>query len=367
MHLTNGSLLFSGKVWFQQEDGTEDSAYTEVTAYDHLIYLTKRMCKTPQSFAPAHQPNHIDWVLGDEFEPGPCNLADPTKVIEEYVTGPLILKAFIDATNDCDGASPISVASAAGGGPDLTGFPVDWPMDIGTFANILLETGQLDIVVNPGYGASSVNLYNGDYGTDRTGSVIFNYGTGSFNSRAVSRTSDMEDLTNALWYLLGPKRPQFNQDIQHWAGSLTPSGPHDIDTWVDPADLTPPRVSHPYHQWDPSRSLRWNASRGVYGYMQEIQIHDSKEDENDIRFLFERMYNNEAYIRALPRTFVSASPDRSTAAPSFFVGDRISITAGSMIGGGLFGGSMRVYSYTYNIDTDGVGEITEIDGSADQE
>ena len=111
---------------------------------------------------------------------------------------------------------------------------------------------------------------------------------------------------------------------------------------------------------------RWMGSRGIYGYMQEIQVHDAKQDENNIRFLFEEMYNNEAYIRAIPRTFVAAKPDRSTSAPGFNVADKISVSAGSILGGG-YSGAQRVYSFEVSIDADGIGEITQITASADQE
>src|SRR4249920_2013786 len=76
LHLYNGSLLFSGPVWFPEATGDVDAAYTEITAYDHLIYLSKRQCKTPISYPlpPVPNPpppNHV---------PGPCNLADPSDV-----------------------------------------------------------------------------------------------------------------------------------------------------------------------------------------------------------------------------------------------------------------------------------------------
>ena len=78
------------------------------------------------------------------------------------------------------------------------------------------------------------------------------------------------------------------------------------------------------------------------------------------------MYENEAYLRAVPRTFSSIKPDRSSAALGFFVGDLITLQAGSVLGGG-FSGTQRVYAYEYSIDPDGIGEITEITASADQE
>jgi len=359
LRLSNGGLLFSGPIWYQQQQGAEDAAYTELTAYDDLIYLGKRMCKTPADWPD----NNFPIIPPDPAaEPGPCNLADPTKVILDFITAPEILAAFINATNDCDGPMPLSVGSVASGGDDMTGFPTDWPMDIDTFASILLTTGVLDIVVSPGYNSSTVNLWNGDYGTDRTGSVVVQYATGAFNARSANRTIDMDEVINALWYLLGPKDPWYTNDIQHWKGSLTPDGAHDIDTWRDPTG-----GSHPWHPWPAGLISRWNSSRSSYGYMQQIDIHDSKEDENKIRFLFERMYANEAKIRAVPRTFVSMGLDRTTGPPTFFVGDLITTTAGSTVGGGGFSGAQRVYGYELSIDTDGVAEYTSIDASADQE
>ena len=104
LRLYNGGLLFSGPVWYQQQDGSEDVAYTELTAYDHLIYLSKRMCKTPAGWPDFNFPE-----FNPPTEPGACNLADPTKVILDYITAPEILATFIQATADCDGSFPITV------------------------------------------------------------------------------------------------------------------------------------------------------------------------------------------------------------------------------------------------------------------
>src|SRR4029079_10065770 len=73
MHLSNGGLLFSGPVWMPEDQGDADATYTVITAYDHLIYLYKRMCKTPIDYPPNDPPD----------EPGPCNLADPSKVLTD--------------------------------------------------------------------------------------------------------------------------------------------------------------------------------------------------------------------------------------------------------------------------------------------
>jgi hypothetical protein len=359
LHLTNGSLLFSGPVWFQQDDGTEDVTYTELTAYDHLIYFSKRLCKTPAGW-PA---NSWPPIPGTDpaFEPGPCNLADPSKVITDFIHAPEILAEFINATNDCDpGGFPISVGSVASSLTSVEGIPSDWPMDLSTMADFLLGTGQLDIIVNPGYGSSSVDLYAGadaPAGTDRTGSVSIQYGTGSFNAPQANRTSDMEIVTNALWYLLGPKLPQYDLDVTHWAGSITPTAANAGGDGAGGIPGTP---------WPGSLVAKWTNSRSVYGYMQEIQVHDSREDEDGIRPLFEEMFANEALIRANPRVIVAPSPDRASGSgPAFFVADRISVSAGSQLSGG-FSGGFRVYEYEIAIDADGVAAYTELVGSDDQ-
>jgi hypothetical protein len=351
MHLYNGGLLFSGPVWYIQADGDENAGYLEVTAYDHLVYLTKHLCKTGSGYPPEDFPEN-----SPPTSPGPCNLADPTRVITDNVTATEVFAAFINATQYCDpGSFPVSVNSVATGGPSIEGFPTDFPMSLATMADTLLGTGQLDIIVNPGFGSSTVDLYNGDAGTNRTGSVVLQYATGSFNSRRANRTRDMDEVINALWYLLGPKLDKYTGDISHWMGSITPTAPYDCD--YHPTNCT----------WPPSLISRWTGSRATYGYMQEVQVHDSRDDEQKIRDLFVEIYANEAYIRAVPRTFASVTPDRSASAPGFAVADLITLTGGPILGGAAFTGGFRVYGFEVSIDVDGIGEITSIEGSTDQE
>lgn len=346
MHLYHdATLLFSGPVWYQQNDGDPDAAYTELTAYDHLIYLSKRMAKTSASYPDYDPPD----------EPGPCNLADPVKMILDYVTAPEIVAAFIQATMDCDppepppSVLPLTVTSVATGGVDVTGLPADWPMEIDRVIDLLLSTGQLDVILTPGIGSSGVALTNGGYGNDLTGSVLLQYATGGFTAQRAGRTQDLEEMINALWYLLGPKRPQYDQDVSHWAGSITRTAPHVGGTWP------------------PALLSRLASSITTYGYMTEIQVHDTREDENDVRPLYEERWANEAHIRAVPRTFANFSPNRSsTAGPPFFPGDLVTVAAGSVLNGG-FTAAERVYEYEMTIDPDGIAEYSDLVTSADQE
>lgn len=360
LHLYNGgTLLFSGPVWYQENTGSEDAAYTQLTAYDHTIYFVKRLCKTG-----------IDYTTVDRHDlehfPGPCNLANPVAVFADFDTATEIMGEFIQATIDCDndkgpgpgGVAPFALGSVATGGASVTGAPSDWPMDIATMANNLLSTGQLDIVVNPGIGTSTIDLYNGDYGNDLSGSVILQYATGSFTARTGNRTEDMEEMTNALWYLLGPKRPWYAGDVAHWAGSITPTAPNagpDGDGGI------------PGPSWPVELSSRWTSGRAQYGYMQEIQINDTKEDEQTTsRPYFEEMYANEAYIRAVTRVFSNLNPNRFSTAPTFYVGDFVGIQSGAAMGA-VVSGKERVYEYELTIDTDGVAEFTSLVTSPSQD
>lgn len=316
---SGGGLVFSGPCWYSQAEGGPDSAYAEVTGYDHLVYLGKRLCKTDTG-----------------------NLITPGSVIEDEITGPAILAAYINNTISVDGPLPLAVASVAGGGADLSGVPTAFPMSIENMRALLVSSGQLDVILTPGIGGSSVNLYNGDYGNDLSGSVSFDYATGNFNCQIATVTVDMEDVINALWYLLGPRVSE-----TRWRGSITPTAPHVGGTW--PGALT----------------ARFLGSRSTYGYMQEIRVFDDNEDENSIRELFEEEWANEAWIRATPRVFASIRPERGIS-PSFGVGDLISVSAGSTLHGG-FSGTQRVYEVEWKTDYDGIIECVEILTSADQE
>jgi len=356
MHLTNGGLLFSGPVWFIDDSGDADATYTEITAYDHLIYMNKRLCKTGTDYPDPPGP-------ATPNEPGPCNLADPHKVILDYGTAPGILGYFIGHADDCPNEAPypwqIQLGSVAAGGDDMTGIPAEWPMSIADMAEMLLSSGELGIIVNPGYGASTVDLTNGGIVNDLTGSVSINYATGAFNAQTASKTGDMEDVVNALWYLLGPRVHFYAQDISHWRGSITPTAQN------SGYDGNKPN-GEPATPWPSEFTARLTGSRGSYGYMQEIQIHDEKEDEQTtVRPMFERMYQKEAFLRAEPRIFVDIKPERATGTGSpFGVGDLIGVSAGARLGGG-YSGSILVYEFEINVDADGVAEYTQIIGSPD--
>jgi len=311
------TLKFAGPVWYSQREGGVNAAYTELTAYDDRIYLAKRMCKNTSG-----------------------NLITPGQTILDEVTAPEILAAFINATLSFDGDMPIDLGTVETGGADVSGVPTNFPMSIDRMRHLLTSTGQLDQVLTPGTLISNLDLLD-DYDNDLSGSVVYEYATGAHNAQVATYTVDMADVINALWYLLGPRLTE-----ERWRGSITPTAPHPGGTW--PAALV----------------TQFTNSRTLYYYMQEIQVFDDKGDENSIRPLFEQEWANEAWIRAVPRTFASIRPERGLA-PAFAVGDQIGVEAGALLDGG-FSGAQTVYGFDWATDYDGVDEVEELLTSADQ-
>ena len=312
-----GSLIFSGKVAQPQASGDADSAYIEITAYDHLIHLKDRMVKTSTG-----------------------NLITPTAVNTD---APGMFFEYLQNTRTFDrGPFPLSVNSYAGGGIEVWGALSNFPMDLEQMRQLLVATGQLDIYVNPGIGASTLDLENGDSGADLSGSVVYEYDVGSNNARVGTITVDTDQVRNAIWYLLAPRISE-----TRWKGSITPTAPHKGGTW--PAELL----------------ARIAMSRALYGYKQEIQTKDETGAGFYLRPMYEATWAEEAWLRAVPRTLVSVLPRRGTF-PSFRPGDKIGVAAGASLNGG-FSGAQRVYEMTVSEDADGAISIDDILTSADGE
>jgi hypothetical protein len=325
LHVYSGATLkFSGPVWSVQPEGGVDAAYTELTAYDHRIHLTKRLCKANST----HNAG---------------NLITPGSVIRDFVSAPQIMAAYITNTVFIDGDMPLGVGTVDLDGADVTGAPMDFPMSIDRMRANLTSTGQLDQVLHPGIGESTVDFLN-DYSNDS--GTLFEYATGSHNCQIATVTVSMDDVINALWYLLGPRKTN-----QRWQGSITPTAPYDPDVVPGAA-------------WPVDLLTRIASSRAAYGYFQEIRIFDENSDEQFLRPLFVEEWANEAWVRAVPRTLFSIRPERGVI-PTFRVGDTVSVATGPILDGG-FSGDQTVYGFDWTTDADGVDEIAEIITSHDQ-
>lgn len=361
LHLyENGTLKFSGPIWNIQPSGGPDRTDIEITAFDHLIYMSKRLCKQPSD------------------GPSPFNVVELFPVFDTYITAPEIMHAFVRAaledpfaTDPVDGpvSAPLPwILGDPSGGDDVSvmGAPMNAPMTLDQMRQNLLSTGQLAINVTPGVGASRLDFVRPPTKPGAS-ATTYSYQTGAFNSQNATYTDDMDEMVNALWYLLGPRGPRAGPTapnrprgikINHWAGSITPTAANAGGDGEGNGE-----VDIPGDQWPPELKQRFFQSRAQYGYFQEIQVLDDNADEQTIRELFEEKWANEAWIRATPRKIVNITPERGVS-PSFNLGEFITMEAGSRLNGG-FSGLVQVFEFEVDINVNGVVAITQIIASDD--
>lgn len=367
----DGTIFFHGLVLLLEDEGDEDFGYSTYNATDPMELWQMRPCR-------------------DYEGPTPGNMIDPS-FLRRKKTGPQIIQELLLASENpalipsaAEGPTFLSLQNFAGGGPNLSGAPVNWPMTIAEMAQLLCSTGVVDIVLTPidsGTNMAEINVYNGDYGTDRTGSVAFDYATDNHNVRSIRRARDLSNVCNKLWYHLGPKltNTRFKANITG-----------DDLCLYDP-DLF----------YQPDIANRRAASQAAYGVRMEIQQFDVDvlfneknkttpkpwlnwcnfliyTNQDPTRHLYRRQWQMESWIRAVPRDLVHVTPIRysdNTQLPpgvnpvtfgDFDIGDLVTVRAGASFRGG-FSGAQRVYGYTVSWDGDAVIELSEIQTSADQE
>lgn len=342
--LTLNTIDHHGTILQVSDNDAEDTGTVEYTSYDPMEIWQWR---------PARDAD------GDFSKPS---------FITDFVTGPQIMQQILTNTvsagagppTDAEGAMPIAMGSFAAGGANLSGAPADWPMTIAEIMSLLCETGELDVILTPidaGGNMARVDCYNGNYGTDRSASVKFEYATGANNVRLIRRTVDATKLINKLWYYLGPKL-----DDQHWQGNITGDG------YPDGAGGTLALPNPPGGDVTPVTGALGTliaASRTAWLVRMEIRVYDAFGNEAAGAPLYARTWQNESTLRAQPKTLVHVTPERGVL-PAFDIGDLVTVSAGAVFRGG-FTGVQRVYERTYSWDEDGVRSIAEIQTSADQE
>src|SRR5687767_5228710 len=164
-------LHHHGRVMMVETNPESDTGYTVYNSEDPLEIWRWRPCR-------------------DYDGPTPGNLIDPS-FLTRMVTGPQIIEQIMQASENPAGIpataeGPLFQAQGSfeTGGVDLSGAPCTWPMSMMDLLSLLTSTGELDLVetpINSGGNLAQVDCYNGDFGTDLSGSVIFEYGMGSRN------------------------------------------------------------------------------------------------------------------------------------------------------------------------------------------
>jgi hypothetical protein len=348
-----GSTLFHhGRVLDCETDTGEDEGFTVYNSSDPMELWQWR----PARDGPA------------STDPG--DFSNPT-MFQEFPTGPqLIEQMLLQSEDDSDpalGEGPLflDLGTFEGGGVDLSGAPVDWPMTIAQVVGLLVSTGEVDVVITPtdpgGDIMGTVDVYNGDYGTDLSGSVVFQYGTGSLNVRRLRWNEDMTQMCNKLWYFGGP-RIETAQDPggnQHWCFNVQGDDP----------GLPGFPASPPYSTVIACR----DDSRDTYGVRMEVKIFDAASDlcvgqsgSDPGRELYRYLWITESYARCVPRELIHITPIRGYGIGSFDIGDLVGVEAGAQVRGG-FSGAQRVYGYSISWDEDGPFELSELQTSADME
>ena len=352
-------LWHHGRVMNCEVDADEDFGYVRYNSSDPMELWSQR---------PARDDD------GDFSKPN---------FINTFVTGPQIMEEILANSVTYEGTTFLDVDTVAGGGIELLGAPVDWPMSIAEVANLLVSTGQLDCVIeptDPGGGImGEVSFYNGNFGTDLQSSVIFEYGTGSHNIRRLRWNEDMTQVCNKLFYYGGPRvgTAQDPEGDQHWCWMVNGTGecftgvipppPNDQSCDMSPADAADMQAK--FVTVDACR----DESASDVGVRMDIKIWDAlgtrclgPNDVNQEHMLYQWLWLYESYIRCTPREIIHITPIRGYAIGSFDIGDLITVAAGPQVRGG-FSGAQRVYEYTVAWEEDGPLELSELQTSPNNE
>jgi hypothetical protein len=354
------TLYFHGRVMLCETTADENSGYVVFNASDPLELWQ-------------HRP-----VRGDDGD-----FSKPDELLTDYIYATEVTQAIFNNSEDttaggggppptdAEGPLRMRLNSLSGGVTSIVGAPTDWPMTMAEFAQLLISTGTLDMVVTPiefdvddNYG--QLDLYNGDYGNDLTGSVSLSYGMGDFNVRALRYNTDLTDVCNKLWYYLGPRVETSDDPAgdQHWRANIQGDDPG--------LDYPPGGESWPPCDNGPLLGNEigyWTChSRTLYDVRMEIKIYDARGDEAPVAHnLYRRLWQLESYLRAQPRNIVHVTPVRDYGIGLFDIGDLITVEAVADVNGG-FSGGQRVYAYTISWTADeSVCEMGEIQVSGDQQ
>lgn len=322
-------------------------------------------------------------------------------IITAYLTGPQILEAMlintVDSTGrvntqgepggppptDAEGSIFLELGTFAGGGVDLSGAPVDWPMTIAELFSLLVSTGRLDAVITPTDDGTLdsigiIDAYNGDYGDDLSSDVLFSYGMGARNINAFRWNQDMTNMVNKYWLYGGPRvaTPGDPAGDQHWCWNITgfdpalmappfePPGGQAVDANNDP--LGPPWT-------DNQLGERIYNSRVDHGVRMKVDIFDAYDEDcvpgigTPGRDLYRYQWQVYSWFSAIPREIVHITPVPDTYVGCFGIGDLVGVECTSAIRGG-FSGAQRVYEYTLSWEgSPSVLTLSELQVSSDAE
>lgn len=348
---TTSTLVFHGRVLLCETEMDENTGYTTYNATDPMELWQSRVVRDEDG--DFSKPSIVE-VYGPDGGPAVVE----QMLINSEGTG---TDCYDVDRAICEGPIFLSMGTFETGCCDLSGAPVDWPMTIAELTSLLVSTGCCDVVIeptDPGGGImGEVSAYCGDYGTDLSGSVNFQYGTGAFNVRALRWNEDMTNMCNKLWYYAGPRIQTVADPAgdQHWCFNVT----GDDGALPDPIPNGEARATLLANR---------QISRTTYGARMEVQIFDAADDDCVPGFgtfgrdLYRNRWETESWIRQQPRELIHVTPTRETEIGTFDIGDLVGVEAVAAVRGG-FSGAQRVYEYTTSWDEDGVLALSELQTS----
>jgi hypothetical protein len=380
----DGTLVFHGFVLNTETDTNKDDGTTVYNAQDPMELWQWRPVRDDD---------------GDFSKPG---------IIANYVDAPSIMLAAlmntVDTTaggggpppSDAEGPIFLTLGSFDTGGPSVVGAPVDWPMTIQQLSSLLISAGVLDMVIvptDPGGGVmGEVTGYNGNFGTDLSGSVIFQYGMGAHNVDSLRWNRDMSSIVNKYWIYSGPSiaTAAVPAGDQHWCLNITGDDPGlcgnvGTPTCTDrsgavthgPGGAIPTSVQYDGPQaFQLIGDKRYDSqitagpSGTGYGVRMKIDIFDAYDDGcirgfgTPGRQLYRRIWQEYSWIAAGPREIIHVTPTRDTEIGTFGIGDLVTVEASAAVRGG-FSGVQRIYEYTISWDEDSVLALGELQTSSD--
>jgi hypothetical protein len=340
----NGVVVFHGRIWIVERSGDGETNRVTVTCFDPLMELG---LDNDTAGRPVRD------ATGNFITPkfnagGPVSGGD---LILQVLQNSIQTGVESDPTPG-EGQLPIALTGTFNTSipPAVDLSPIDsmpWPVNIGAFISQLVDSNVVDIHMRPVDPAEGLGTYFmvelsavNKHGTDKSGTVHFDYWTGSHNCKAARHVADFSTACNKLYDYLGPRI-----DKQRWRGNITPGSP---GTTVDPT-----------------------SSRALYGTFMSIRIYDSTGTENAARPLYTALWNAEALLRQEPRDMLFLTPATDAAAlfdpfSDYEPGDLVSVNTGGDFGVTI-SAVQRVYADTISWNRENLETVGELTTSADAE
>jgi hypothetical protein len=356
-------IVFNGILWHLEDEGDEDETWTQVTAYDPMVWWRYRPAR---GFDYSRKTKKLTYN-GNFVSP---KFAKPMG----YISAGSVLKQMLDhsqstAFGGLGGDNPLGEGelgiSLSGGYVQESGAnaiaiqPTDTPTTIAEMHKLLTDTVYLDVWIGPvdQVGNRTMgNLYAvTKAGTDKPW-LHLQYGTGDYSVQQIRRERDMDQIANKIYYYLGPK--QLDEE-RGWQGNVTkdgmPSGTRKDQG--QPLPDNPPGF----------RGLvesRIDNSRAKYGVFMSISVYDSHQEYLD-HDEWGGLWQMESYLRAEPRELLYVTPTRNGPYDLFDLelGDTIRVSAFDGIRRGFSQAVQRVVGYTIRVDEDMVEAIEELETS----